>query len=209
MKLDFIKKGPILFIGCHPDDIELGCGGLLSKIKNEYSIFALTLSKNQENPNNMNLVSEQKKSLESLGIKNSKNIMADFKTREMFKERQEICDYLWTVKKKIKPTCVFVTPNDLHQDHQVCNIEAQRVFRDCTILEYFISRSTVFDKPRIFVELSKKDMNSKIKALKNYKTYKNKNYFFEDVIWTSSKFFGIKPEIEYCEVFNPISLIIK
>ena len=209
MNLDFIKKGPILFIGCHPDDIELGCGGLLSKLKNKYPIFALTLSKNQENPNNKNLVSEQKKSLESLGIKNSKNIVADFKTREMFKERQEICDYFWTIKKKIKPTCVFVTPNDLHQDHQVCNIEAQRVFRDCTILEYFISRSTFFDKPRIFVKLSKKDMNTKIKALKNYKTYKNKNYFFEDVIWTSSKFFGIKPEIKYCEVFNPISLIIK
>ena len=31
MKLDFIKKGPILFIGCHPDDIELSCGGTIAK----------------------------------------------------------------------------------------------------------------------------------------------------------------------------------
>ena len=209
MKLDFIKKGPILFIGCHPDDIELGCGGLLNKIKNQYTIFTLTLSKNQVNSSNKNLIKEQKKSLDSLGIKNSKNIVADFTTRGMFKERQEICDYLWTIKKKINPTCVFVTPNDLHQDHQVCNIEAQRVFRDCTILEYFISRSTFFDKPRIFVELSKTNIDAKIKALKNYKTYKNKNYFYEDSIWTSSKFFGSKSELEYCEVFNPISMIIK
>lgn len=209
MNLDFAKKGPILFIGCHPDDIELGCGGLLNKIKNQYVIFTLTLSKNQVNPNNKNLVEEQKKSLGSLGIKNSKNIIADFKTREMFKQRQEICDYLWMIKEKIKPTCIFITPNDLHQDHQVCNMEAQRVFRDCTILEYFVSRSTFFDRPRIFVELTKKDIEVKIKALKNYKTYKDKNYFYEDSIWTAAKFFGLKLEIPYCEVFNPISMIVK
>ena len=52
-------------------------------------------------------------------------------------------------------------------------------------------------------------MNAKIKALKNYKTYKNKNYFFEDSIWTAAKFYGSKSEIQYCEIFNPISIIIK
>ena len=48
--LDFIQKGPILFIGCHPDDVELGCGGLLNRLRNTTEFYILTLSKTQKNP---------------------------------------------------------------------------------------------------------------------------------------------------------------
>ena len=51
---DLIGKGPILFIGCHPDDIEYGCGGLISKLRGKTSMYGVTLSKNQKNPKNKN-----------------------------------------------------------------------------------------------------------------------------------------------------------
>ena len=124
MQNDFsiLGKGSILFIGCHPDDIELGCGGLITHIKQKSKIYTLTLSKNQKNSKNPNLVSEHFTSLQFLGIKKNHIMISDFVTREFSYSRQEICDFLWKVRRKIKPLCVFMNSSDLHQDHQVCNM---------------------------------------------------------------------------------------
>jgi N-acetylglucosamine malate deacetylase 1 len=209
ISLDFVNKGPLLFIGCHPDDVEYGCGGLISKLKNKVPICVLTLSKNQKNPKNKNLVKENLQSLQTLGVKNKKIILGDFTTREFSYQRQEICDFLWKIGEKINPTCVFIPPYDLHQDHQVGHDESLRVFRDKTIIAYDIPRSEKSSKSVIFVELSKKNLDDKLKALSKYKTYKNKNYFQKDVIVSECKANGVKVELSLCEIFNPISIVIK
>lgn len=206
--LDFVRGGPLLFIGCHPDDVEYGCGGIISKLKNKIPIYVLTLSKNQKNPKNKNLLKENLQSLQTLGIKNNKIILGDFITREFTYQRQEICDFLWKVGKKINPTCVFIPPYDLHQDHQVGYDESLRAFRNKTIISYDIPRSEKFPKPVIFVELSKKNLNDKLNALSKYKTYKNKNYFQKEVIISECRTNGIKVELLLCEVFSPISIVI-
>ncbi len=207
-ELDFVGKGPILFVGCHPDDVEYGCGGLMSKLKQKIPIYVLTLSKNQKNPKNKNLVKENLQSLHTLGVKNNEIILADFTTREFSYQRQEVCDFLWKINKKINPTCVFIPPYDLHQDHQVVHDESLRVFRSKTIIAYDIPRSEKSAKSVIFVELSKKNLDDKLKALSKYKTYKNKNYFQKDVIVSECKANGVKVELSLCEVFNPISIVI-
>jgi len=207
LKLDFIKKGPVLFIGCHPDDIELGCGGLINKLKNEYEIYVLNLSKNLDQLEHKNLVNESKKSLKILGVKENNIIFGDFKSREFSYQRQEIIDYLWQIKKKINPRCIFITPFDLHQDHQVCNMESKRVFREKSILEYDLVRSSLDRNHSIFVELTKKDLDMKIKSLKEYKTHEKRNYFKEETITAMAHSAGIKQELNYCEIFKPVSII--
>ena len=207
MKLDFIKKGPVLFIGCHPDDIELGCGGLINKLKNEYEIYALNLSKNLDQLEHKNLVNESKKSLKNLGVKENNIIFGDLKSREFSYQRQEIIDYLWQIKKKINPTCIFITPFDLHQDHQVCNMESKRVFREKSILEYDLVRSSLDRNHSIFVELTKKDLDFKIKALEQYKTHSKRNYFKKQAITSIAQSGGIKQELNFCEIFKPVSII--
>tara|TARA_B110000263_G_C15112532_1_gene420493 strand:- start:1 stop:624 length:624 start_codon:yes stop_codon:yes gene_type:complete len=207
MNLIFDQNEKILFIGCHPDDIELGCGGLIQKLPND-KIFAVILSKNNNKPEQKNLMNESTKSLKILGFKTKNIIFKDFKTREFSYSRQEICDYLWTIKKKIKPTCVFTTPNDLHQDHRVCNIETQRVFRDNSIFEYDIARSTIYEKSIMFVTLGKKEIMMKVKALEQFKTYKNKNYFDKDLILSQARNAGIKQNIKFAEVFRPLTIIV-
>jgi len=207
MNLIFDQNEKILFIGCHPDDIELGCGGLIQKLPND-KIFAVILSKNNNKPEQKNLMNESTKSLKILGFKTKNIIFKDFKTREFSYSRQEICDYLWTIKKKIKPTCVFTTPNDLHQDHRVCNIETQRVFRDNSIFEYDLARSTIYEKSIMFVTLGEKEMMVKVKALEQFKTYKNKNYFDKDLILSQARNAGIKQNIKFAEVFRPLTIIV-
>ena len=53
----------ICFIGAHPDDIELGCGALISNIGNRADILCVTLSDNKKNPDLQNLVIEHKASM--------------------------------------------------------------------------------------------------------------------------------------------------
>lgn len=205
---NILGNGPVLFIGCHPDDVELGCAGLISRISPKSKIFTLTLSKNQQNSKNPNLISEHYQSLQFLGIKKNHILLGDFTTREFSYSRQEICDFLFEIKQKVKPTCVFVNSSDLHQDHQVSNMECQRTFRDISLIEFNIERSTMYSKPSFFIKLSKQEILHKIKSLKHYNTYKNKNYFQSENILAQSKTMGIKIESPYCEVFNIISLII-
>jgi LmbE family N-acetylglucosaminyl deacetylase len=207
LTLDLIKNGPILFIGCHPDDIELGCGGLINKLKNQHKIYTLILSKNLDQPEHKNLVIESKKSLKILGVKERNIIFGDFKSREFSYQRQKIVDYLWQMKKKIKPTCVFITPFDLHQDHQVCNMESKRVFREKSILEYDLVRSTLDRNHSMFVELTKKELDVKIKALEQYKTHSKRNYFKKQTITSIAQAGGIKQELDFCEIFKPVSII--
>jgi len=205
---DFLKNGPILFVGCHPDDVELGCAGLLNRLRKKPNVYVLTLSKNQKNPKHKNLVKEQYQSLKSLGVSSNKIMYGDFVTREFSFSRQEICDFLIQIKNKINPTCVFVTPFDLHQDHRVCNLEAKRVFREQTLLEYHISISTTFPQPTFFVKLNRSDLNAKVMALKKFKTYKDKEYLSKESVTASCISPGIRYKIPICEAFVPVSIIV-
>ena len=205
---NILGNGSVLFIGCHPDDVELGCAGLISRISPKSKIFTLTLSKNQQNSKNPNLISEHYDSLQFLGIKKNHILLGNFTTREFSYSRQEICDFLFKIKEKVKPTCVFVNSSDLHQDHQVSNMECQRTFRDISLIEFNIERSTMYPKPSFFIKLSEQEILQKLKSLKYYKTYKNKNYFQPENILAQSKTMGRNVESEYCEAFNIISLIV-
>ena len=46
----------ILFVGAHPDDIELGCGAFLHHVLPYSEVRCLTLSGNRKNPELKNLV---------------------------------------------------------------------------------------------------------------------------------------------------------
>ena len=110
---NILGNGSVLFIGCHPDDVELGCAGLISRISPKSKIFTLTLSKNQQNSKNPNLISEHYQSLQFLGIQKNHILLGNFTTREFSYSRQEICDFLFKIKQKVKPSCVFVNSSDL------------------------------------------------------------------------------------------------
>jgi LmbE family N-acetylglucosaminyl deacetylase len=204
----FLKKGPILFIGCHPDDVELGCGGTIHRMIKHFSVYVITLSKNEQNPLNKNLVKEHKKSLKTLGVKESNIVLGDFTTRNFSSSRQEILDFLIKLNNKIQPTCIFTHSPDTHQDHKVCNDESIRAFWGRSLIEYFLPRSMFNFSPKLFIKLSKNDLDYKLKSLSHFKTYKNKNYFSKTSTITHSQFWGMRNQIPLSEAFSPASIII-
>ena len=60
----------------------------------------------------------------------------------------------------------------------------------------------------MFVTLGKKEIMMKVKALEQFKTYKNKNYFDKDLILSQARNAGIKQNIKFAEVFRPLTIIV-
>lgn len=204
----FFRDEKICFIGAHPDDIELGCGALISNIIGRGSdILCITLSKNRNNHNNTNLIDEHVNSLASLNVPKGKIIVGDFITRSFFSSRQEICDYLFRLNKDHQPDIIFTHSfSDMHQDHEVVSKEVLRIFKQKTIIGFDIPPSSYNFNPNFFFEVSEMDVNNKIKALKNYKTYKNKNYFLQDLIRAQLIKNGVQIQTSYAEAFDIIRL---
>jgi LmbE family N-acetylglucosaminyl deacetylase len=205
----FQKGSKILFIGSHPDDIELGCGALIASLADECKIFCVTLSRNKIHPSHENLALEQEKSLQFLKIPKENIFLEDFETRNFFKARQEICDYLYRFNEKHQPDMVFTHSfADIHQDHEVVTKEVLRIFKHKTVVGFEILPSSFKFHPNFFFEVSEKEVNAKLTALKFYETYKNKNYMFVDA--TRSQFLrhGVAIGKKYAEAFDIIRLVL-
>ena len=176
----FGKK--VCFIGAHPDDIEIGCGALISHIVGQTEILCVTLSDNQKNPLLKNIVNEHHESMRVLGVPQDHVVVGQFETRRFPHSRQEILEYLIKLNRDFQPDIVFVhSPNDLHQDHLTVTEEALRAFRGTTLLGFDVIRSSHGFFPHFLVEVDEKDVENKIKALSQYHTYDDKYYFDPDL----------------------------
>ncbi|MBI2332779.1 MAG: PIG-L family deacetylase, partial [Chloroflexi bacterium] len=71
----------VLFLGAHPDDIEIGCGALIHNIVNKTEILCVTLSDNQKNPDLAKVKNEHLRSMKILGVPEEKIVFGPFTTR--------------------------------------------------------------------------------------------------------------------------------
>lgn len=198
----------VFFIGAHPDDIELGCGALISNIIDMAEIFCITLSDNQKNPILRNLVNEHYESMKILGVDKDHVMLESFQTRMFIHERQEILEYIYLLNKKYTPEIVFVhTSSDLHQDHGVVNEECKRAFRGTSIFGYDVIRSSNGFSPTFFLEVTEADANKKIAALNAYQTYKDLYYFNNDLTRAILVKNGALAERPFAEGFDIMKIV--
>lgn len=168
----------VLFVGAHPDDIEIGCGALIANLSKSSETICATLSDNQQNPLLSNVIQDHYASMEILGIKKENVVIGTFETRCFMHQRQEILEFLLALKKKHQPDVVFVHSRaDLHQDHGVATQETMRAFRGISVFGYDVIRSSQGFFPTFLIEVSESDADKKIAALAAYKTYADKYYF--------------------------------
>jgi len=202
----FGKK--VLFLGAHPDDIELGCGALLHRIVRNTDILCVTLSDNQKNPDLKNVKNEHFESMAILGVPQENIILGPFTTRIFPDSRQEILEYFLKLRRDFQPDLIFVhSREDLHQDHNTMTGEALRAFRGITVLGFDVVRSSYDFFPHFLVEVSEQDVNKKIEALACYETYRDRYYFNSELTRSIMIRHGALAERQFAEGFDILRIV--
>ncbi len=198
----------LLFLGAHPDDIELGCGALIHHIAPLSEVMCVTLSDNQKNPLLKNVVNEACRSMAILGVPSDRVVFGPFTTRVFPQERQEILEYLLQVRRDYKPDLIFVhSKQDVHQDHQTITEEAMRAFRGITVLGFDVVRSSSGFFPHFLVEVNEEDVEAKVRALAQYETYRDKYYFSGELTRSILVRHGALAERPFAEGFDILRVV--
>lgn len=204
-----------LFLGCHLDDIEYGCGGLIAKLNRLYTdqinIRCLTLSvKNQDAQCKTTIIRDYEETLRAfkiLGIMDLSNIETCNIPGQKFQYyTQDIREILLMAREKYAPDYIFFpAKKDIHQDHAVLAQEAFRIFRNQSCIGYEIIRSCYYLEPNLFIELDERDMVKKIDAVMEYKSqlYQSSGYYFSpDVIKANAVTNGARCGKKYAEAYE-------
>jgi len=198
----------VLFLGAHPDDIELGCGALLHHILKQTDVLCVTLSDNQKNPDLKNVKSEHYEAMAVLGVSEEKIILGPFTTRIFPDSRQEILEYFLKLRQDFKPDLIFVhSMHDLHQDHNVMTEEALRAFRGITVLGFDVVRSSYDFFPHFLVEVTEEDVDKKVEALSKYETYRDRYYFNAELTRSIMVRHGALAERPFAEGFDILRIV--
>jgi len=205
--LNFFAKR-VLFLGAHPDDIELGCGALLHHIGKETDVLCVTLSDNQKNPDLKKIRDEQLKSMKVLGVPQEKIVLGPFNTRVFPDSRQDILEYFLGLRKDFQPDLIFThSKQDVHQDHNTMTDESLRAFRGITVLGFDVVRSSYGFFPHFLVEVTEEDVNKKIEALAEYETYRDRYYFNSELTRSIMMRHGALAERPFAEGFDILRIV--
>jgi len=200
----------VLFLGAHPDDIEIGCGALIHNIVNKTDILCVTLSDNQKNPDLKKVKNEHLNSMKVLGVLEEKVVFGPFMTRVFPDARQDILEYFLKLRREFKPDLIFThSKQDVHQDHNTMTEEALRAFRGITVLGFDVVRSSYGFFPHFLVEVTEEDVNKKIEALACYDTYQDRYYFNTELTRSIMVRHGALAERPFAEGFDILRIVGK
>jgi len=205
-----VKLKNILALSPHTDDIEIGCGGTLNRLKSEGAkIFVVnfSLSKNEKNDDVApNVKDEFISSMKYLGAEYE---MLNLPCRRLEEKRQFILDYLISLSKNNSFDAVFCHSSfDQHQDHQTVRNEAFRAFKNTTILGYELPWNCVQFRTDIFVKLSEEDLLAKTKMIGFYKSQQHRPYMYKQYIFDMARTKGLSINYQYAEGFEIIRGVI-
>jgi len=199
----------LLFIGPHPDDVELGCGGVISRYSKNTQMTYLILSPCLEDPKNKYILDEARKAINLLGLPMESLIIENLPRRTFHDQRRNIREILISVREKFNPDMVFCPSiKDVHQDHSVTAEETLRLFRDIGVISYEAPRSSLLFEPNLYMGLNDKNLKTKIDALLCYKSQYDKYYFEPSVIRSFARMRGSQCRVKYAEAFEVLRIKI-
>jgi len=169
----------VLCLGSHSDDIEIGCGGTILRLLNEYPgcvfhwvVFsAIGVRKDEAQCAAESFVGSKR--LERIVLK-------EFRDGFMPFAGSEVKDVFEDLKRSVAPDLIFThRRNDAHQDHRLISELTWNTFRDHLILEYEVPKwDGDLGRPNIYVAAKESAMNRKISLLLQYfGTQRQKDWF--------------------------------
>jgi len=169
----------ILAIGCHADDIEIGCGGTMLELTRSIpglEVDWVVLAAPGERAN------EARESAQSfLAAAGSAHVdVHEYRDGFLPYSGGEVKELFEDMKSRPDPQLIFThTRHDLHQDHRLACELTWNTFRNHLILEYEIPKvDGDLGTPNVFVPLSASVAEEKVELLfKHFPTQAGKHWF--------------------------------
>jgi LmbE family N-acetylglucosaminyl deacetylase len=196
----------VLAIGCHADDIEIGCGGSLLALTRavpdvELTWVVLAASDEREREARASadafLSATGGGSVEIHGFRDAFLPYLGGEVKEVFVE----------LGRRIAPQLVFThTREDLHQDHRLACELTWNTFRDSLILEYEVPKwDGDLGRPNVYVPLPASVAEEKIDLLqRHFPTQVEKPWFDADTFRGLMRLRGVEANAEerFAEAFT-------
>lgn len=204
----------VLALGAHTDDIELGCGALLSRLHREDAqLMVAAFSRAEQSlpvgaPEDT-LEREFRASMGHLGLDDSAVFMGQFPVRHFPEHRQAVLDDLVQMNRSFQPDLVLtMSSTDTHQDHQVIHEESVRAFRSTSLLGYEIPWNQQSTSSTLFAEVTADDVATKIRMLSEYGSQATlgRAYVDPEYIRSAATFRGVQGRCGLAEAFDVITM---
>lgn len=186
LKLEIENAGSpletVLCLAAHCDDIEIGCGGTILKLREHYPnvqiywvVFCSTEARRRET-----VLSAQH------FLNTTKNLIIE-SFRDCFLPYLgvDVKEKFESLKADLQPDLIFTHyRHDIHQDHRFVSELTWNTFRNHLIFEYEIPKyEGNLGTPNFYVPLSESHVEQKINTiLEAYISQQNKKWFHEDVL---------------------------
>jgi LmbE family N-acetylglucosaminyl deacetylase len=212
--LSAIKGRPplVLFLGAHCDDIEIGCGGTILRLREtlpQADLRWVILTSNDER-----LREVQKSAIHFLGEEAAgRLVVRSFRDGFLPYQGGEVKDFFEGLKGELQPDLIFTHHrHDLHQDHRLVSELTWNTWRDHLILEYEIPKyDGDLGQPNAFVALSGAQVELKVKTLLDaYPSRASHDWFDEDTLRGILRLRGVEsnaPE-RYAEAFHARKVVL-
>jgi LmbE family N-acetylglucosaminyl deacetylase len=202
----------ILCLGCHSDDIEIGCGGTILRLAAEYPncvfhwvVFSAIGTRAEEAQDAAaNFVDPSR--LKGPTLKTFLDGFMPFVGADIKKFFEEL-------KQAISPDLIFThNRRDAHQDHRLISELTWNTFRDHLILEYEIPKyDGDMGQPGVFVPLSSEVCEKKVRLIMDtFQTQRGKRWFQRETFLALMRLRGMECNAVsgYAEAFYGRKLVL-
>jgi LmbE family N-acetylglucosaminyl deacetylase len=193
----------VLAIGCHADDIEIGCGGTLIALGRARPGLALTW---------VVLAAPGDRGAEARASAQAFLANADTSDVRIHGFRDGFLPYdggevkeVFEQLKEVQPDLVFThTRHDLHQDHRLACELTWNTLRDHLILEYEIPKyDGDLGSPNVFVPLEESLVEEKLRVLRDHHASQHGKHWFDDELFRGlMRLRGMESASRYAEAFT-------
>jgi LmbE family N-acetylglucosaminyl deacetylase len=200
----------ILAIGAHPDDVELGCGGLLIKAaRNGHNVFICTLTRGSASGDPRERTRELMNSAKFIGAKDVR--IGDFEDTKLTVS-SELINYIEDYVDKVDPDLILTHfHGDIHHDHRAVSTATLESARfNSNILAYEIPLTRNFE-PKVYYDISDV-IDEKVELIRIYWSQRSKLYTKANAIKGLAEFRALQSRlntsIDYVETFDALKLCL-